>query len=48
MSKSHASVMIRKVKAFFGIAYVARRLGMTSPSLARKDRHTIIVKDKGK
>lgn len=47
MSKSLASVMIRKVRAFFGIAYVARRLGMTLPSLARKDRHTIIVKDKG-
>lgn len=39
--------MIRRVKAFFGIAYVARRLEMTSPSLASKDRHTIIVKYKG-
>lgn len=47
MSKSHASVMIRKVKAFFGSAYVAGGLEMTSPSLAKKDRYTIIVKDKG-
>lgn len=47
MSEYHVSVMIRKVKAFFVSAYVARKLGMTSPSLARKDRHTVIVKDKG-